>query len=184
MSWSSVVVTRRREAGRGNPPHRQIHASDFWTRSSALHSCRLFHARALLLSPPLLKMPPVRFEPSTIKNKIKREEIANKQKKTKRQEKLKRRLAQAKLEANDPLVKKVHKFDIIPTCPYLISRAGVETSCTKRPSHSRQLPGVRSVLPHRKPKRRTRSRTLHSHPRCFHRRKRPARTATSGRVRR
>ena len=52
-------------------------------------------------------MPPTRFEPSSIKNKVKREEIANKQKKAKRQEKLKRRLAQAKAEANDPLAKKV-----------------------------------------------------------------------------
>ena len=54
-------------------------------------------------------MPPTRFEPSSIKNKVKREEIANKQKKAKRQEKLKRRLAQAKAEANDPLAKKVCK---------------------------------------------------------------------------
>lgn len=52
-------------------------------------------------------MPPSRFEPSSIKNKIKREEIARKQKKEKRQGKLQKRLAQAKAEADDPLVKKV-----------------------------------------------------------------------------
>ena len=52
-------------------------------------------------------MPTSRFEPSTIKNKVKREEIARKQKKAKRQQKLQRRLAQAKAEANDPLAKKV-----------------------------------------------------------------------------
>lgn len=48
-----------------------------------------------------------RFEPSTIKNKIKREDIANKNKKAKNQQKLQKRLAQAKLEANDPAAKKV-----------------------------------------------------------------------------
>ncbi len=48
-----------------------------------------------------------RFEPSQIKNKIKREEIAQKKKKAKSQEKLKKRLALAKAEANDPAAKKV-----------------------------------------------------------------------------
>jgi ribosome production factor 1 len=48
-----------------------------------------------------------RFEPSQIKNKIKREEIAQKKKKAKSQEKLKKRLALAKTEANDPAAKKV-----------------------------------------------------------------------------
>ena len=52
-------------------------------------------------------MPTSRFEPSSIKNKVKREEIARKQKKAKRHDKLQRRLAQAKVEANDPLAKKV-----------------------------------------------------------------------------
>ncbi|KAJ8094445.1 Ribosome production factor 1 [Marasmius tenuissimus] len=49
---------------------------------------------------------PSRFEPSSIKNKIKREEIANKNKKAKRKDKLERRLERAKLEANDPAAKK------------------------------------------------------------------------------
>jgi ribosome production factor 1 len=48
-----------------------------------------------------------RFEPSGIKNKIKREDIAAKNKKAKNQQKLQKRLAQSKLEANDPLAKKV-----------------------------------------------------------------------------
>ena len=48
-----------------------------------------------------------RFEPSSIKNKIKREEIARKSKKAKNQFKLQKRLAQAKEEANDPAAKKV-----------------------------------------------------------------------------
>lgn len=52
-------------------------------------------------------MAPTRFEPSSIRNKIKREEIARKSKRSKNQEKLKRRLAQAKEEANDPAAKKV-----------------------------------------------------------------------------
>jgi hypothetical protein len=48
-----------------------------------------------------------RFEPSSIKNKIKREEVARKTKKAKGQQKLQKRLAQAKAEANDPAAKKV-----------------------------------------------------------------------------
>jgi hypothetical protein len=52
-------------------------------------------------------MPPTRFEPSQVKNKIKREELLHKKKKSKIQEKLKRRLAQAELEKDDPTAKKV-----------------------------------------------------------------------------
>jgi ribosome production factor 1 len=52
-------------------------------------------------------MPPSRFEPTSIKNKIKREEVARKSKKTRSQQKLQKRLAQAKLEAKDPALKKV-----------------------------------------------------------------------------
>ena len=48
-----------------------------------------------------------RLEPSQIKNKVKREEITQRKKKAKNQEKLKRRLALAKAEANDPSAKKV-----------------------------------------------------------------------------
>ncbi|RPD64360.1 Brix-domain-containing protein [Lentinus tigrinus ALCF2SS1-6] len=59
-------------------------------------------------------MPPSRFEPSSIKNKVKREEIARKQKKAKRQDKLQRRLAQAKVEANDPLAKKKRLAQNVP----------------------------------------------------------------------
>jgi len=52
-------------------------------------------------------MPTSRFEPSLIKNKIKREEVVRKSKKAKNQLKLQRRLALAKEEANDPAAKKV-----------------------------------------------------------------------------
>jgi len=52
-------------------------------------------------------MPTSRFEPSEIRNKIKREEVSKKIKKSKNQQKLQKRLAQAKREANDPAVKKV-----------------------------------------------------------------------------
>jgi len=52
-------------------------------------------------------MPPSRFEPSSIKNKIKREEVARKSKKTRSQQKLQKRLVQAKLESKDPALKKV-----------------------------------------------------------------------------
>ncbi|RDX54304.1 Brix-domain-containing protein [Lentinus brumalis] len=59
-------------------------------------------------------MPTSRFEPSSIKNKVKREEIARKQKKAKRQDKLQRRLAQAKVETNDPLAKKKRLAQNVP----------------------------------------------------------------------
>lgn len=52
-------------------------------------------------------MPSSRFEPSSIKNKIKREEIARKLRKSKGQSKLQRRLALAKEEATNPAAKKV-----------------------------------------------------------------------------
>jgi ribosome production factor 1 len=52
-------------------------------------------------------MAPARFQPSSIKNKIKREEVTRKLKKSKNQAKLQKRLDQAKVEANDPAAKKV-----------------------------------------------------------------------------
>ena len=56
-------------------------------------------------------MPTSRFEASSIKNKIKREEIARKLKKQKGQSKLQKRLAQAKVEADNPAVKKVQSLN-------------------------------------------------------------------------
>ncbi|KAJ7368715.1 anticodon-binding protein [Mycena albidolilacea] len=55
-----------------------------------------------------------RFEPSSIKNKIKREEVARKTKKAKGQQKLQKRLAQAKAEANDPAAKKKRLAENVP----------------------------------------------------------------------
>lgn len=55
-------------------------------------------------------MPAARFEPSSIKNKIKRQDVFRKGKKARTQAKLQKRLAQAKLEANDPAQKKVGLF--------------------------------------------------------------------------
>jgi ribosome production factor 1 len=52
-------------------------------------------------------MPPTRFNPSSIKNRIKREDVHRAQKKIKAQEKLKRRLALAEAERKDPEAKKV-----------------------------------------------------------------------------
>ena len=75
----------------------------------------------LVLLNDIVDMPTSRFEPSSIKNKVKREEIARKQKKAKRQDKLQRRLAQAKVEANDPLAKKVRlvsKNTLLLNLPY------------------------------------------------------------------
>ncbi|KAH9479540.1 Brix domain-containing protein C4F8.04 [Psilocybe cubensis] len=59
-------------------------------------------------------MPTSRFEPSSIKNKIKREEVLQKSKKAKNQAKLQKRLAQAKLEASDPALKKKRLAENIP----------------------------------------------------------------------
>ncbi|KAG5647517.1 hypothetical protein DXG03_009454 [Asterophora parasitica] len=59
-------------------------------------------------------MSSTRFEPSTIKNKLKREEIAKKNKKAKSQQKLQKRLAQAKVEANDPAAKKKRLAENVP----------------------------------------------------------------------
>lgn len=93
------------------------------------------------------KMPSARFEPSSIKNKIKREDIARKQKKQKSQEKLQRRLALAKVEADDPLAKKVRTIQTaFVTWPLTLSQ---ETERTKRPTHPRQHTRVRPLLPHR-----------------------------------
>jgi ribosome production factor 1 len=50
------------------------------------------------------------FEASKIKNKIKREDVARKNKRAKNQEKLQRRLALAKEESNDPSARKVRIF--------------------------------------------------------------------------
>ncbi|KAF9245233.1 anticodon-binding protein [Melanogaster broomeanus] len=55
-----------------------------------------------------------RSQPSLIKNKIKRQEVANKNKKAKNQQKLQKRLAQAKEEANDPAAKKKRLAENIP----------------------------------------------------------------------
>ncbi|KAF8239328.1 Brix-domain-containing protein [Tricholoma matsutake] len=59
-------------------------------------------------------MPLSRFEASSIRNKLKREEVSRKYKKTKSQEKLQKRIAQAKLEANDPAAKKKRLAKNIP----------------------------------------------------------------------
>ncbi|TFY77163.1 hypothetical protein EWM64_g6846 [Hericium alpestre] len=59
-------------------------------------------------------MPTSRFEPSSIKNKHKREEVSRKNKRAKGQAKLQKRLALAKVEANDPLVKKKRLAENVP----------------------------------------------------------------------
>ncbi|KAJ7098767.1 anticodon-binding protein [Mycena belliarum] len=57
---------------------------------------------------------PARFEASSIKNKIKREEVSRKTKKAKGQQKLQKRLAQAKAEASDPAAKKKRLAENVP----------------------------------------------------------------------
>ena len=54
-----------------------------------------------------------RFEPSQIGNKAKREDVAAKQRKAKTQQKLKKRLERAKVESQNPALKKVR--DIFPS---------------------------------------------------------------------
>lgn len=74
-------------------------------------------------------MPTSRFEPSTIKNKMKREEIARKLKKQKNQSKLQKRLAQAKAEADNPAAKKVRAFEyIVYITGSLVDDVAVETT--------------------------------------------------------
>ncbi|KAJ8508900.1 hypothetical protein ONZ45_g8875 [Pleurotus djamor] len=59
-------------------------------------------------------MPPTRFTPSAVKNKIKREQLTQKARKAKTQEKLKRRLALAKDEATNPAAKKKRLSENVP----------------------------------------------------------------------
>ncbi|KAH7335462.1 Brix-domain-containing protein [Rhizoctonia solani] len=59
-------------------------------------------------------MPPTRFEPSSIKNKIKREDVHHSSKKSKAQEKLKRRLALKEAERKDPSLKKKRVSENVP----------------------------------------------------------------------
>ncbi|KAF8449034.1 anticodon-binding protein [Boletus edulis BED1] len=55
-----------------------------------------------------------RVQPSLIKNKVKRQEVAAKQKKTRNRQKLKERLARAKAEASDPAAKKKRIAENVP----------------------------------------------------------------------
>ena len=57
-----------------------------------------------------------------IKNKIKRDEVVRKSKKAKGQLKLQRRLALAKLEANDPAAKKVRYNILFLFFPILLAK--------------------------------------------------------------
>ncbi len=79
------------------------------------------------------------LEPSLIKNKMKREEMARKAKKAKGQRKLERRLAQAKLEAKDPAAKKVRERD---SAMLKILIWISETTCRKCTTHTRQYARV------------------------------------------
>jgi hypothetical protein len=67
-----------------------------------------------------------KFQPSSIKNKIKREDEARKLKRSKRQDKLQRRLALAKAEANDPAAKKVSTLTF--SFPIITEKSIVGTS--------------------------------------------------------
>ncbi|QRV88710.1 Brix domain protein [Ceratobasidium sp. AG-Ba] len=59
-------------------------------------------------------MPPTRFAPSLIKNKEKREEIHQSRKKSKGQEKLRRRLALAEAERKNPSLKQKRISENVP----------------------------------------------------------------------
>ncbi|CAE7074936.1 unnamed protein product [Rhizoctonia solani] len=59
-------------------------------------------------------MPPTRFEPSRIKNKIKREDVHRSSRKSKAQEKLKRRLTLKEAERKDPSLTKKRVLENVP----------------------------------------------------------------------
>ncbi|KAJ1306628.1 hypothetical protein OPQ81_007624 [Rhizoctonia solani] len=59
-------------------------------------------------------MPPTRFEASRIKNKVKREDVHRSSKKSKAQEKLKRRLALKEAERKDPSLKRKRVSENVP----------------------------------------------------------------------
>ncbi|CAL1714845.1 unnamed protein product [Somion occarium] len=103
-----------------------------------------------------------RFEPSSIKNKIKREEVARKFKKNKGQSKLQRRLALAKEEATNPAAKKKRQLQNVPRTldntrefdpsmltadPSASTSASTSTAATNDPSSSNSQPQDPSQLP-------------------------------------
>ncbi|THH02645.1 hypothetical protein EW026_g210 [Hermanssonia centrifuga] len=89
-------------------------------------------------------MPTSRFEPSSIKNKFKREEISRKVKKNKGQAKLQKRLAQAKAEADNPGAKKRRQLENVPRT--LDNTRDFDPSIlTANPSASEVQPGSEPV---------------------------------------
>ena len=74
--------------------------------SEARRTCEFFS----IVFNPVPSMPSTRFEPSSIKNKAKRQEIVRKLKREKGQRKLQSRLAIAKAEIADPAAKKVRRL--------------------------------------------------------------------------
>lgn len=125
MSWTSRRVGDRKR-GRGKKIRGNILFGVIISRL-----CSAVKRNISLRSPSHhnATMPSSRFEPSSIKNKIKREEVSRKQKKSKGQEKLQRRLAQAKLEADDPALKKVrtsHSPFHLPSLTHLVQKRKAE----------------------------------------------------------
>ncbi|TCD68432.1 hypothetical protein EIP91_010833 [Steccherinum ochraceum] len=97
-------------------------------------------------------MPTARFEPSTIKNKIKREEVSRKQKKAKGQTKLQKRLAQAKDEADDPALKKKRQVQNVPrtldnTREFDPSILTADPSSSTQPAASSSQPTASTSVP-------------------------------------
>jgi len=83
--------------------------------------CRIFNrfshvgsGRQFAFGPHIWSDMAPRTQPSFIKNKIKRQEVAAKQKKAKNQQRLKTRLTRAKEEARDPAAKKKRKAANVP----------------------------------------------------------------------
>lgn len=85
-------------------------------------------------------MAPSRFNASQIRNKIKREEIHRAAKREKKQDKLKRRLAQAEVEKKNPEEKIVGSFLVM--IGEVIDLFLVETSSHQRPKDARQYARV------------------------------------------
>ncbi|TFK95418.1 anticodon-binding protein [Pterulicium gracile] len=106
-----------------------------------------------------------RIEPSSIKNKIKRETESNKRKKAKSKAKLEKRLARAKIEAEDPAAKKERIAKNIPRTldntreydpsfltadPFTAEEAALDLAAQLVPGPSRQTQGGEECLPETK----------------------------------
>ena len=101
---------------------------------------------------PAPSMPSTRFEPSSIKNKTKRQEIVRKLKREKGQRKLQSRLAMAKAEIADPAAKRVRLPSSRPRVICQMSFVSTPEKVGKEcPQDPRQPKRVRPFRPNCRP---------------------------------